>query len=310
MQQRTICLSQPRKILLTQVLVRQAWQLRNRTIVQYKAPRSQYGGEKEYEDDPELYDKIWDPGQNLENSDWREFRARLVQLEHGWKQSPDEQDPHQQVISDNVNSLLQTIDHDKSVWAHLISRPEQGSLLVSRSDDLGFFNYTAILLLKHDDRVGTIGLVLNKPSPLTVRDVFTRSDVANAFGSQNVYFGGPVGYDRLNVLHSKQIINGVQEIVRGLYIGGIDEACAMVDAGIANSKDFRLMFGYCGWDPWQLAAELHDDSWYNVSASREVILRLIFGDFKKCDKSDCYGGLAAYKYLIDMIDLQNSNETA
>eukprot|EP01024_Parvocaulis_polyphysoides_P041050 TRINITY_DN37584_c0_g1_i3.p1 TRINITY_DN37584_c0_g1~~TRINITY_DN37584_c0_g1_i3.p1 ORF type:complete len:285 (-),score=5.14 TRINITY_DN37584_c0_g1_i3:123-977(-) len=190
MQQRTICLSQPRKILLTQVLVRQAWQLRNRTIVQYKAPRSQYGGEKEYEDDPELYDKIWDPGQNLENSDWREFRARLVQLEHGWKQSPDEQDPHQQVISDNVNSLLQTIDHDKSVWAHLISRPEQGSLLVSRSDDLGFFNYTAILLLKHDDRVGTIGLVLNKPSPLTVRDVFTRSDVANAFGSQNVYFEG------------------------------------------------------------------------------------------------------------------------
>eukprot|EP01024_Parvocaulis_polyphysoides_P016982 TRINITY_DN17511_c0_g1_i5.p2 TRINITY_DN17511_c0_g1~~TRINITY_DN17511_c0_g1_i5.p2 ORF type:complete len:233 (-),score=27.31 TRINITY_DN17511_c0_g1_i5:444-1142(-) len=159
-----------------------------------------------------------------EDSDWREFRAKLVELEQTWSSDlASHQQQNQSLVESNQNqNNLSKKNNDNSIWAHLISSPEKGSILVARAKDLGFFNNTAVLLLQHEDRRGTLGLILNRPSPLTVSDVFTRPDVTSVFGAQVVYFGGPVGYDRINVVHSKQILKGVTEILAGVYIGKLD----------------------------------------------------------------------------------------
>eukprot|EP01025_Chloroclados_australasicus_P027284 TRINITY_DN2709_c0_g1_i1.p1 TRINITY_DN2709_c0_g1~~TRINITY_DN2709_c0_g1_i1.p1 ORF type:complete len:313 (+),score=24.09 TRINITY_DN2709_c0_g1_i1:181-1119(+) len=277
-----------------------------RLRIKCKVSKSQEGWEKEKQSQDANWDKSWEniPELNQQDSDsnsdpdWREFRAKLVQLEKSWS-NQSIQDKESIIHADPSVNLKQ----DKSIWAHLISQPERGCLLVSSASDLGFFNNTAILLLQHEDQKGSLGLILDRPSPLMVHDVFTRRDVSDIFGGETIYFGGPVGYDRIHVLHGQQCVRGGKEILRGVYVGGMDDACQLIQAGEANKEQFRLLFGYCGWDPFQLAAELHDESWYIVSASRELILRLIFGNYGEQGESEKVDrNLLAWNYLMDVIN--------
>ena len=45
---------------------------------------------------------------------------------------------------------------------------------------------------------------------------------------------------------------GSVEVVKGVYMGGIDAAKSRVQAGGADSGQFKWFAGYAGWGPGQL----------------------------------------------------------
>lgn len=48
---------------------------------------------------------------------------------------------------------------------------EAGCLLIARQPGMGVFERAVVLLLEHDDKKGSVGLIMNLPSPLLVDEV-------------------------------------------------------------------------------------------------------------------------------------------
>ena len=105
------------------------------------------------------------------------------------------------------------------------------------------FSSTVVLLLEHGPD-GALGVVLNRPSDLEVREAF--ADWCPLVSSPPVVFvGGPVQP------------NAVIALARGG--AGLDEAVGRLGA-------LRIFAGYAGWGAGQLEAELASGSWFAVDA--------------------------------------------
>lgn len=83
----------------------------------------------------------------------------------------------------------------------------------------------------------------------------------------------------LHVLHGCPNVEGAIEIIAGVYAGGVENASELVNEGLARPDEFRLLAGYSGWEPYQLAQEVEEGSWFVVSASPDIILGCIRGDY-------------------------------
>lgn len=56
-----------------------------------------------------------------------------------------------------------------------------------------------------------------------------------------------------------------------MYTGGLSSASGLVQAGLADPREFKMLSGYAGWGPGQLEYEIADGSWWVVAASVPVI---------------------------------------
>ena len=110
------------------------------------------------------------------------------------------------------------------------------------------------------NKEGTIGLVLNRPSPLTVletvpewRELVSPPDV--------VFVGGPVMPNNVVALGrvSATPHAGWSELPHGL--GAVDLNADPADLGAALIA-LRLFAGYSGWGPSQLMDEVRDGAWW------------------------------------------------
>lgn len=160
-------------------------------------------------------------------------------------------------------------------WAHAVAVPERGALLVARKPALGMFTHGVVLVLEHDDAVGTTGIVLNMPTPLAVGQLGLEEELAAAFGRRPLCVGGPLGKERLHIVHGRRDVEDAMEVIDGVYIGGLEHAVQMVRRREAPPTDFCVLVGYSQWGPWQLAQELADDTWWVIAASESVIQDLL-----------------------------------
>ena len=125
------------------------------------------------------------------------------------------------------------------------------------------FAETVIYMINHDER-GAMGLVINSPvakGPLA--DLFKAlgRELKRTEKTVILHYGGPVEPDRLYVLHSSEYSgNSTSAVGPGVAVSG-DPA---VLGDIAEGKGPRqslLIFGYAGWAPGQLEAELGKGAW-------------------------------------------------
>lgn len=137
---------------------------------------------------------------------------------------------------------------------------------------------TVIYVCEHTER-GALGLVINRPTDLTVGDLLERIDLKLSLeiglvGQSPVFFGGPVQTDRGFVLH----------MPRGEYNSSI---ALGDDVALTTSRDILqdvanghgpaqilVTLGYAGWGSGQLEDEMARNAWLNVSASNEVIFNV------------------------------------
>lgn len=122
------------------------------------------------------------------------------------------------------------------------------------------FEATLTLILEHSDE-GALGLVLNRPSELTMADAFP--DWEEFAATPDVVFaGGPVDRDALIALgRSKQ---GDGALVLGAHSVDLDDQPALVAA--EGVDRIRVFAGYAGWAAGQLEGEIANHGWWVVDA--------------------------------------------
>lgn len=140
----------------------------------------------------------------------------------------------------------------------LVYVPAPGRLLVASPilQDPNF-QRSVVLLCEHDDEEGSMGVVINRPSTLTLDE-----SLLNAAGiaPQPLWIGGPVQRDAVVVLHRNADVPGAKTLVDGMALGGEEDAIVDLLRG-PRRKDVRVFSGYAGWGAGQLAAELQERSW-------------------------------------------------
>lgn len=65
----------------------------------------------------------------------------------------------------------------------------------------------------------------------------------------------------LHQLETQEARDVSRQVIKSIYATSFESAQELVGAGLAERRDFWLFFGYCGWGPGQLQAELERDSW-------------------------------------------------
>ena len=118
-----------------------------------------------------------------------------------------------------------------------------------------YFSRSIIMLLSSDEH-GVMGLVVNKPMRTFVKQLFPKG----GFNDEIVYLGGPVESDRVFYLHNISFVEGVEEVVEGVYVGGdLKELMSIV----RSDQRYHIKFfkGYSGWYAGQLEQELEKESW-------------------------------------------------
>ncbi|MFD7918458.1 YqgE/AlgH family protein [Streptomyces sp. NPDC059740] len=135
------------------------------------------------------------------------------------------------------------------------------------------FDRAVVLLLDHDDE-GSLGVVLNRPTPVDVSDIL--GSWAPLAGEPGVVFqGGPVSLDSaLGVAVVPGGQGGAGRTTDSGPLGWrrVHGAIGLVDLEAPPELlsralgSLRIFAGYAGWGPGQLEAELADGAWYVVDS--------------------------------------------
>jgi putative transcriptional regulator len=144
------------------------------------------------------------------------------------------------------------------------------------SSDL--FAGAVIYLCEHNDQ-GAMGLVINKPIDINLRNLFEKVELTlgrEELAQSPVYFGGPVQTGRGFVLHERLNEEGGHYSSTLQIDGGGLEVTTSRDvleaiAGGAGPKQFFITLGYSGWGAGQLEEEMGRNAWINVTAGSELI---------------------------------------
>jgi putative transcriptional regulator len=140
------------------------------------------------------------------------------------------------------------------------------------------FRGTVVYLCEHNEK-GALGLVINKPIDIKLRNLFEKVDLAlesRELAEQPVYFGGPVQTERGFVLHEKQA-EGATPYNSTLAIpeSGLEMTTSKdvleAMAGGAGPKKVLITLGYSGWQAGQLEDELGRNGWLTVGADPAII---------------------------------------
>ena len=139
------------------------------------------------------------------------------------------------------------------------------------------FAGTVVYLCEHTEK-GALGLVINKPIDITLKNLFEKVDLSldrPELAEAPVYFGGPVQTERGFVLHEKQgdgrgHYNSTLSIPGGLEMTTSKDVLeAMAEGG--GPTRVLVTLGYSGWQAGQLEDELGRNGWLSVDADPKVI---------------------------------------
>ncbi|MES2788735.1 MAG: YqgE/AlgH family protein [Planctomycetota bacterium] len=149
-----------------------------------------------------------------------------------------------------------------------------GSFLISAKHlrDPSFYR-TVVLMVEHN-KDGAMGLIVNRPSQVTVsralKGHFELPDTGDV-----VFTGGPVEKAALFILHNSEDFDGNESpVVPGLYVGNsahvFEDIVLSASEGHAELK-FRIFAGCAGWSPEQLEGEISRGDWLTFPASTDMI---------------------------------------
>jgi putative transcriptional regulator len=145
----------------------------------------------------------------------------------------------------------------------------QGQLLLasSRLADPNFAR-AVVLMVSHSEE-GSLGLVLNRPLEMTVKEACEQALETTCDIDDALHQGGPCE-GPLMVLHTQNAeLKEETEVLPGVHFTTDREKIESLlrDADITA----KYFVGYSGWGPGQLEAEIEVGSWIRAAASKEQI---------------------------------------
>ncbi|MCH5224393.1 MAG: YqgE/AlgH family protein [Muribaculaceae bacterium] len=139
--------------------------------------------------------------------------------------------------------------------------PHMGSLLISEPlmEDK-YFGRSVVLVLDEPEGGGHFGLILNKPTEMTLHDLMPEWEEGKRIP---IFCGGPVDLQRMFLLHTLgERLGSTTEVLPGIYVGAdLDKIIEYIEEGGEVDGYIRFFLGYCGWSPGQLSGELNRKSW-------------------------------------------------
>ena len=141
------------------------------------------------------------------------------------------------------------------------------------------FGGAVVYICEHNDK-GVLGVVINKPTDMTMEILFERIDLHIAAGlhsgvvNEPIMFGGPVQDDRGFVLHTpgaaySSSLTVTDEVA---FTTSIDVLEAVANG--EGPQRLLVSIGYAGWSPGQLEDEIGRNGWLTVGADAHVLFDL------------------------------------
>jgi putative transcriptional regulator len=140
------------------------------------------------------------------------------------------------------------------------------------------FGESVTYICQHD-AAGALGIVINKPTGVTLDEICTRMDIdisSGAHTSLPVLSGGPVeparGFMLHDATHEYEGTIPIDDSIRLTVSRDALEALARGD----GPERVLFALGYAGWGQGQLEAELAANSWLSVQASARILFETPF----------------------------------
>ncbi|GCL63577.1 YqgE/AlgH family protein [Pseudaquabacterium pictum] len=138
------------------------------------------------------------------------------------------------------------------------------------------FSGAVVYLCEHNEN-GALGLVINKPIDIKLKNLFQKVDLSldsQELAEQPVFYGGPVQTERGFVLHEKlgdePVYSSTLSIPGGLEMTTSKDVLEALSHG-AGPRRLLVTLGYSGWAAGQLEDELGRNGWLTVDAVPEII---------------------------------------
>lgn len=136
----------------------------------------------------------------------------------------------------------------------------------------GEFDHSVTLLAEHNAD-GAMGLVINRPTDLTLRDMLAHMGIEHRTlpRERSVFWGGPVQPERGFVLHRPAgDWDATLKLDDDLAITTSKDVLEAIGRG-DGPDEYLVMLGYAGWGGGQLEEEIRENSWLNTPADNGII---------------------------------------
>jgi putative transcriptional regulator len=159
---------------------------------------------------------------------------------------------------------------------------ESGFLIASPQMRDPNFERSVVLLLQHSSS-GALGLIINRESPIRLRDVAEQLWPADprpesagpdagalpTAGARPALWGGPVERQTGFVIYRGSDPDAPWSCPAGIAVSTSRERLGEL---LKSGEEFHLCLGYSGWGPGQLDAEVESGSWAYVEADADLAM--------------------------------------
>lgn len=144
----------------------------------------------------------------------------------------------------------------------------QGHLLIAAPELLDpNFARTIVLIVRHQQSEGALGLVLNQPTNTSVREAWEQVSELPCHYDGQLYRGGPCE-GPLTALHADELLLDVEvlpDVYASIQANHIEQLVA------EDHSPIRFFAGTAGWAPGQLETELAEGSWLLAPATADLV---------------------------------------
>src|SRR6195256_5135278 len=140
------------------------------------------------------------------------------------------------------------------------------------------FAQTVALVCDHSSR-GALGLILNKPLPMRMSEIFEQLEIELATGplrDRQVLRGGPMQTDRGFVVHrAGGEWDSTLKVSDIIHVTTSRDILAAMARG-EGPEEAVVALGYAGWDGGQLEDEIRANAWLSAPVEAGIIFDLPF----------------------------------
>ena len=153
------------------------------------------------------------------------------------------------------------------------AKPQSHFLVASRSLPDPFFQKSVVLMLPIKEGQLLVGLIINKPSKIKVRDLFPDSPELQKLDAM-AYFGGPVDADvgvRSAIFRSKTPPSEATLVFGDVYVSFDPDAIVALEQDSKQAATLRVFVGRAQWAPGQFQNEVAAGAWHSLRGGADSI---------------------------------------
>jgi putative transcriptional regulator len=128
------------------------------------------------------------------------------------------------------------------------------------------FAQSLVLLIQHNQE-GAFGVVVNRPLPKTLQELWRELGSSPCHSHQPVYLGGPVP-GPLMALHNRPEL-GEGEPVPGVFFAA--KKLHLDTLVLSEEPAYKIFVGHSGWGAGQLENEIQQGAWRTIPATAEQV---------------------------------------